>query len=957
MKIKKKWFWPAVLVLAACLVLPASPNVLAQGKDPVLVGRIAHTEGQILRYVPDSKDWVATVKDAPFGLDDALYSDAKARAEFIMPNGLWVRIGGSTQLQLIALKPDASEMDIASGVARFYNKSSDGLVKITTPFGYVLAEPGASLDLYVGDQSVEVIALAGGVDFVHQANSSKYDVVPGSGSIIADARQVGSGDGTIDAEWDDWNASRDSLWTKRVQVKGESVKYVPPEIQDDAYALEENGKWERVYYEGEYHEYWRPTTVDTTWRPYTVGRWTDWYGDQCWVPDEPFGYVTHHYGNWVVVDSRWYWAPPRPRVAVVAGPVAVAAWYPGRVAWIGGGDEIGWVPLAPSEPYYSHRYWGPEATVVAAAVALPVLAITALAYHDYPTVVHHRDFYAVNNYRSVTVNVNKTTIINNYHAAPVVNNTVFKNYDSAPNRHNFTTLGVTQKPHNEVVNRIHQNQQIATKTAPNVTAASFKQGLATAKPVEPAKLAPAAVAPPKVTSKIVPANQVNAPASQVKFQPAEIKKNTRPATASPVATTGGPGGPGPRGPSAGGPGVQPGARPGTPGGPGSQPGLTGPGVRPGAPGSQPLTPGQQPGTPGTQPGVTTPGAKPGTQPTVQPMTPGGPGSRPLPPTTPGSTAPGSQPGVTAPGSQPTGTGPVSPRGQHPGTPGSQPTVQPSTPGGPSSRPLPPTTPGTTPGSQPGVTAPGSRPGAPGSQPTVQPSTPGGPSSRPPAPGTSGNQPGTRPGLTGPGQSSPSTTGSQPGVSTTPSGSRPGLQPTGPGVTSPRPGQTPPSPSMGSQPGSSRPSLDPGQRPGSQPSSRPGDQPGFQPSSRPGSSGPSSGGMGNRPSFPSTTSPSMGTGRPSMDTPRVNQPPATQRPSVQQPPVQQRPQQQPPAMQQRPMQQPPAVQQRPVQQAPPAMQQRPQMQAPAVQQRPAQQQPAQQQNQQQNQQQKKKPGEL
>jgi FecR protein len=230
---QRKWFWLAFLIITACLVSPlASP---ASAQDSVVVGRVSDIDGgQLLRYVPDNQDWVAIVKDAPFGMDDALYSDQSARAEFIMPNGLWARIGGSTQIQLIALKSDASEMDLASGVARFYNKSSGGMLKVTTPFGYILAEPGSTFDTYVGDQSVEVIALNGGVDFIHQANNAKYDVVPGSGSIIADASQVGSGDGNVDAEWDDWNAGRDSLWANRPDTFLLSFRTTPTPLKKTA---------------------------------------------------------------------------------------------------------------------------------------------------------------------------------------------------------------------------------------------------------------------------------------------------------------------------------------------------------------------------------------------------------------------------------------------------------------------------------------------------------------------------------------------------------------------------------------------------------------------------------------------------------------------------------------------------------------------------------------------------
>ena len=153
-------------------------------------------DGQLLRFVPDEKDWVAVVKDAPFGMDDALYSAERSRAEFIMPNNTWVRIGAVTQIQLIALKPDVTEVDVASGVTRFYNKGSDTMMKVSTPYGYVLAQSGGSFDLYVGDSSLEVIALSGQVDFFHANGDARYEVTPGSSSIVANASQVAAGEGT-----------------------------------------------------------------------------------------------------------------------------------------------------------------------------------------------------------------------------------------------------------------------------------------------------------------------------------------------------------------------------------------------------------------------------------------------------------------------------------------------------------------------------------------------------------------------------------------------------------------------------------------------------------------------------------------------------------------------------------------------------------------------------------------
>jgi hypothetical protein len=149
------------LLLATMAMI--SPPLAAGAPDAeapaMVVGRVYHIEGDLLRYVPEEKDWVAVVRDAPFGTEDTLYSGNRGMAELIIPNGSWIRIGWETQIQFIALETDFSEVDVASGEARFYNKGSRTVIKVTSPFGYVLADPGTVFDFYVGDNSVEVVAV------------------------------------------------------------------------------------------------------------------------------------------------------------------------------------------------------------------------------------------------------------------------------------------------------------------------------------------------------------------------------------------------------------------------------------------------------------------------------------------------------------------------------------------------------------------------------------------------------------------------------------------------------------------------------------------------------------------------------------------------------------------------------------------------------------------------------
>jgi hypothetical protein len=129
----KKWMGLLVcfFLTAVATVSPSS----ATNAPTITVGRVYYIEGDLLRYVPAEKDWVAMAKDAPFGTEDVLVSGNRGMAEMIVPNGSWIRVGNSTQIQFIALASDLSETDVAWGVARFYNKSSRTVIKATSPFG------------------------------------------------------------------------------------------------------------------------------------------------------------------------------------------------------------------------------------------------------------------------------------------------------------------------------------------------------------------------------------------------------------------------------------------------------------------------------------------------------------------------------------------------------------------------------------------------------------------------------------------------------------------------------------------------------------------------------------------------------------------------------------------------------------------------------------------------------
>ncbi len=449
------------LLVILGIVLHSWQVSAAEDDEDIPVGRIAHIDGKLLRFIEEFKDWVVTVKDSPFALDDALYSEEETKVEIILPNKTWLRIGENTQIQLISLSADTTTIDIAAGLARFYNKSQDdSVIKATTPFGYIIASAGAVFDLYVGDESLEVIAISGNVDFVHEQSGSRYEVWEGASSLIANSVETAQGNGTVDSDWDDWNDERETIWKQRMRISASSANLLPEPIRDQAYALEENGQWERVSYEGTYRDMWRPTRVDHGWRPFTAGRWTLYYGDNCWIPDEPFGYVTHHYGSWVFIETlgRWYWAPPvvrhfadTPRFSISFG------WFPGRVGWLHSGPSLGWVPLAPDEDYYAYRPWGRRTIVIKFGSAARIDTIRFR--HISEAVIIDRDnFYRGSRYTPhIQRNISRDVIVNNYRPTTVINTTIINNINIDKRRYTYNDIEVHRKPHNTVVNRIEEN--------------------------------------------------------------------------------------------------------------------------------------------------------------------------------------------------------------------------------------------------------------------------------------------------------------------------------------------------------------------------------------------------------------------------------------------------------------------------------------------------------------------
>lgn len=509
-----------------------------------------------------------------------------------------------------------------------------------------------------------------------------------------------------------------SLWLALAMVLG-GFRPVQAGMEDTAMFYEElsqYGQW--VDYEN-YGPVWIPSKVQENWRPYTDGRWVPSEQGYIFETQEPWGWATYHYGNWMPTPNYgWVWVPGR-------------TWYPATVDWRTSPEStpaeeayIGWAPIPPpnyvpppipayepsggyypgspvtdliTAPFYvfaqaasfllglgqayTPSYSYVNVGVLAPPAYVPVFFPQTMLVANYLTPTYYPGvafigpgataFTAFNGgppvaYVSRVTNISQTVINQN-----ITNNTV-----------NITNIN------NVVAPGAVLNQNIALR---NITPPALVQGrrLPPPHPVKDVQLAaanlgkPNMVKPPKdippIKGEIPKAPKV--PPSAIKGTPGTglPAKATQPLTPKmaqqieklppgqkivpakplkpPVA------------------GVKPPA-------PGEKPAV--PGVKPAAPGEKPPTvgvkppaPGEKPPAPGVKPPA--PGAKP-TTPVVKPPTkPGEPPTGYKPPTT--------GPGLVKPGEKPaTPTYKATTPGEKPPTPGvkpATPAAKPPTPATPS----------------------------------------------------------------------------------------------------------------------------------------------------------------------------------------------------------------------------------------------------------------------------------
>ncbi len=342
---KIKWFAFSLILILFLPFLTMSPSF---AEDELGGGRISLVQGQVLLQTGEEGEWTEASLNFPIANGDRIMTEWDGKVELQFKDGTYVRVGEGSTFDIITLSFERDKsfihLHLLEGkiyVNRMSVKGEPPSLYIDLPYGVLSSYIPARFRVDLVSSEAKISVLQGNVEWKGEGRS--FSLSQGNTLIVRAEGHTRLGGLYGRDEWDHWNEVRDNeIFNRRY-----AQRYLPPELEPWGYEIESYGRW--VYVQ-EYQYVWIPI-VSLGWTPFRHGHWVWRKGVYCWVPREPWGWVPFHYGRWVYLSHYgWVWVPPVPRVIF---------WHPGAVAWHIGPTHISWVPLAPGEPYYGYRYYGP----------------------------------------------------------------------------------------------------------------------------------------------------------------------------------------------------------------------------------------------------------------------------------------------------------------------------------------------------------------------------------------------------------------------------------------------------------------------------------------------------------------------------------------------------------------------------------------------------------------------
>ncbi len=378
---RQRGLWRTALLFGTTALFIVHPSGARAEEAAVGQARLSFLHGEVLLQNRELSEWTPATLNMPLGPADRLWIGAGATAEIQFPDGSLAHLGEQTNLDIadVSSTPQSSHAQVVlvQGTAIVTTRGSAGgrsTFQVDTATVSTRAYTPAVFRVdAMGEETTQVAVRQGEVRV--EMNGGITDLPAGQTIRIA-----GNFISTYEAlsldDFDQWSKSR-----TETLARAESSRYLPPPLASYGYELDTHGRWES---DREYGHVWVPR-VAVGWAPFFYGRWVWIRGDYVWISYEPWGWVPYHYGRWRHSPRRgWHWIPPHRTVIY---------WTPGAVAWVYGPTYVAWVPLAPGEVYYAHRYYGPGTVVVKNVISINVTNVFVNARVKGGTVVVHKETF------------------------------------------------------------------------------------------------------------------------------------------------------------------------------------------------------------------------------------------------------------------------------------------------------------------------------------------------------------------------------------------------------------------------------------------------------------------------------------------------------------------------------------------------------------------------------------
>jgi hypothetical protein len=383
--------WPHMIITGVVVALIAGLGVAfwlkheqtASAEEMAYAARIQRVDGEVAfsdglanpNADNGNSEWVVATPNQPVSVGDRIYTRDNARTSLAFSGRNFARLNPNTSLDVISLGDRRTQLALREGSAIFDvgYLAPEELFEVATPYGAVdFDQPGLYDVGFDNNGNVLVSVLSGLARVVGQGGSgniSKGELLTlagqaaselvlsrlnggDAGYLVDDYYRYQYGD-AYDGRYNNYDAYLNDPSYFDPYRRNVSYQYVSstiPGIND----LDYYGDWRNV--DG-YGYAWSPR-VDADWVPYSEGYWTnDYPSGPTWVSSEPWGYAPYHYGRWANTGNQWYWIPD--------GVNATPSYAPALVAFVPLDDanQIGWVPLAPGDPYAPRYYdanWQPQ---------------------------------------------------------------------------------------------------------------------------------------------------------------------------------------------------------------------------------------------------------------------------------------------------------------------------------------------------------------------------------------------------------------------------------------------------------------------------------------------------------------------------------------------------------------------------------------------------------------------